>query len=109
MLYEVITGCGIRPLAVRAGDNNAERYPLDLSRRQHVVRDATVPWISTYGGKLVDVKCRLFRFKPTRIGPCENEEIFNDPGKPGAFLPNDVQRFPVFALVAAFLLKRNFV
>lgn len=44
--------CGIRPLAVRAGDNNAERYPLDLSRRQHVVRDATVPWISTYGGKL---------------------------------------------------------
>jgi glycerol-3-phosphate dehydrogenase len=43
--------CGIRPLAVRAGDK-ADCYPLDLSRRQHVVRDPALPWISTYGGKL---------------------------------------------------------
>lgn len=43
--------CGIRPLVVDKHYRN-DRYPLDLSRRQEVVRDNYVPWISCYGGKL---------------------------------------------------------
>lgn len=43
--------CGIRPLVVDTHYEN-DRYPLDLSRRQEVVQDQNVPWISCYGGKL---------------------------------------------------------
>lgn len=43
--------CGIRPLVVER-DYSGSDYPLDLSRRQEVVRDAHLPWISCYGGKL---------------------------------------------------------
>lgn len=43
--------CGVRPLVV---DKNyrADRYPLDLSRRQEVVVDRERPWITCYGGKM---------------------------------------------------------
>jgi len=43
--------CGIRPLVV-AHSYRSTVYPLDLSRRQEVVRDRLLPWISCYGGKL---------------------------------------------------------
>lgn len=43
--------CGIRPLVVNR-HYQSDRYPLELSRRQEVVKSATEPWISCYGGKL---------------------------------------------------------
>lgn len=43
--------CGIRPLVIDAR-YRGDRYPLDLSRRQEVVRHAKLPWISCYGGKI---------------------------------------------------------
>lgn len=43
--------CGMRPLAIKK-DLPPARYPLDLSRRQHVVADDDLPWVSSYGGKI---------------------------------------------------------
>jgi glycerol-3-phosphate dehydrogenase len=43
--------CGIRPLVVDR-HYQGDRYPLDLSRRQEVIRDNEKPWISCYGGKI---------------------------------------------------------
>ncbi len=43
--------CGIRPLVVDK-HYRGQHYPLDLSRREEVVPDATKPWVSCYGGKL---------------------------------------------------------
>ena len=43
--------CGVRSLVVER-DFRRKCYPLDLSRRQEVVRDPDRPWISCYGGKL---------------------------------------------------------
>jgi len=45
--------CGIRPLVVDR-DFRSDCYPLDLSRRQKIVRDVDRPWISCYGGKITD-------------------------------------------------------
>jgi glycerol-3-phosphate dehydrogenase len=45
--------CGVRPLAV--GRSFSGTYnSLDLSRRHRIHRDAELPWISIYGGKLTD-------------------------------------------------------
>jgi len=73
---------GIRPLAVCAG-YKADRYPLDLSRRQHVVRDPAVPWISTYGGKLTG--CVSLAAKVTRALGLAPAEL------PGAGEPRGLQ------------------
>lgn len=43
--------CGLRPLVVESG-YRGDVYPLDLSRREEVLLDATQPWISCYGGKI---------------------------------------------------------
>lgn len=43
--------CGVRPLAVKK-DFHRDCYPLDLSRRQEIVMDGDLPWVSIYGGKL---------------------------------------------------------
>ncbi|MCZ6816699.1 MAG: hypothetical protein O7F76_08350, partial [Planctomycetota bacterium] len=42
---------GVRPLVVRR-PFNGNRGSLDLSRRYRIHRDACLPWISLYGGKL---------------------------------------------------------
>jgi glycerol-3-phosphate dehydrogenase len=55
--------CGIRPLAVEKDFRDA-RYPLDLSRRQRVVPDGHLPWISSYGGKITG--CREMANKISR-------------------------------------------
>jgi glycerol-3-phosphate dehydrogenase len=46
--------CGIRPLVVRHDERYDSVYPLNLSRRQEIVRDEHRPWISCYGGKMTD-------------------------------------------------------
>ncbi|MDO5652532.1 MAG: FAD-dependent oxidoreductase, partial [Brachymonas sp.] len=46
--------CGIRPLVVHKDEKTDGVYPLDLSRRQEMVRDPHRPWISCYGGKMTD-------------------------------------------------------
>ncbi len=71
--------CGIRPLVIRKEVKQA-RYPLDLSRRQHVVSDQDLPWISSYGGKITG--CREMadkitkevarKIRPTGRPVCEN-------------------------------------
>jgi len=43
--------CGVRPLAVKRS-YRSDRYTLGISRRHVVARDAQLPWISLYGGKL---------------------------------------------------------
>ena len=43
--------CGLRPLVVDR-DYQGDDYPLDLSRREEVLLDASRPWISCYGGKI---------------------------------------------------------
>jgi len=67
--------CGVRPLAVPRA-YTAAAYPLDLSRRSHVIEDEHVPWISTYGGKLTGcrllaekVASRIERRRPARHPP----------------------------------------
>jgi len=56
--------CGIRPLAVKKEFMQAH-YPLDLSRRQHVVPDNDLPWVSSYGGKITG--CREMANKICRV------------------------------------------
>lgn len=56
--------CGIRPLAVKRDYTNTG-YPLDLTRRQYVVPDENVPWVSSYGGKITG--CREMAHKISRI------------------------------------------
>lgn len=56
--------CGIRPLAVSRDYVNAG-YPLDLSRKQYVVPDENVPWVSSYGGKITG--CRELAYNISRI------------------------------------------
>lgn len=43
--------CGARALAVKRG-YTSDRYTLCISRRHVVARDARLPWVSLYGGKL---------------------------------------------------------
>lgn len=43
--------CGVRPLAVKRS-YHSDRYTLGISRRHVVARDAHLPWVSLYGGKL---------------------------------------------------------
>ena len=43
--------CGVRPLAVKR-TYASDQYTLGISRRHVVLRDARLPWISLYGGKL---------------------------------------------------------
>jgi len=43
--------CGLRPLAVPTAFE-ADCYPLDISRHYKIIEDATLPWISIYGGKI---------------------------------------------------------
>lgn len=45
--------CGIRPLAVHRS-HGGNGTSLSLSRRHHIHRDAHLPWISIYGGKLTN-------------------------------------------------------
>lgn len=43
--------CGLRPLAVPDTFKD-DCYPLDISRHFKIIEDATLPWISIYGGKI---------------------------------------------------------
>lgn len=56
--------CGIRPLAVKKDYVNTG-YPLDLSRKQYVIPDSNIPWISSYGGKITG--CREMAGKISRV------------------------------------------
>lgn len=72
--------CGIRPLAVKK-DFSAARYPLDLSRKQHVVMDGAVPWISCYGGKITgcnEMANRVIKTIGKKVNPtCEPTDVNN--------------------------------
>ena len=70
--------CGIRPLVVDTR-YRGDRYPLDLSRRQEVVRHANRPWISCYGGKITgcnrmaDKVMKLIEKSVVPTGMCRSE------------------------------------
>jgi glycerol-3-phosphate dehydrogenase len=72
--------CGIRPLVVDR-DFDQKCYPLDLSRRQKVVRDSGRPWISCYGGKLTGctrMASRVLRLVSKTIPPTGETGVPDD-------------------------------
>ncbi len=76
--------CGVRPLVVPASFHK-DVYPLDISRRHRVVADASVPWISFFGGKLtncVDAAQEIYaRIRRHGLAPPRINGVAHGPGE----------------------------
>ncbi len=80
----VSTRCGIRPLVIKKSENIDNLYSLKISRMHRIHVDATLPWMSIYGGKLSGctivsqqaIKALIKHLKPT-LKPCNNALTFD--------------------------------
>jgi glycerol-3-phosphate dehydrogenase len=84
--------CGVRPLAVKRS-YNSDRYTLGISRRHVVVRDASLPWLSLYGGKLsscISLGAEVADTIGRALAPVQRG-VFPPSGEPSR---NGTERFP---------------